>query len=1025
MKLYLNEYPRAFILVSDQYALIVRHPYPLYKYHHHHHHHHLHHHHEQVTSDSSKSKSSKVIVEFVRKDSLNLSKYVDLTAAKGRAQNLSGFLGLLNVKDKLYLVFVSSAVTVATPRIDEDVQKITGVEVFCLNSDEFDWQFLKQIHTPVSSGTEDDYFELQSTDDKLLLTAGSVPSVRKLLSLGSFFFSHQFDVTSTIQERGFRDMQLPKFSLMGDLPYQRQFMWNSFLVSELIEFRGRLTPYEQTCFDSCGFLITITRGYAKTVNSTLGNGEEVLLTLISKQACAKNGPLFGDWGSDDNGHVSNFAESELVLFGSKFCLTYIMVRGNVPILWSLETHISKRTLAAKKNKKVVFPRSFEASQVAFTKHLDLLSNQYGDIHILNALSQDTKTYKGKLNITFKEHIKYFLEHRGNDEQTATNYKLGYTDMPVATSSMKKADYTAVNPHEFSQPIAKLVLNFGALFYDIDSRTYVGKQLGVFRVNSFDSLSKASFLCKIISQEVIQLAMRDLGIDAGHDLLSKHARLWAETDEYLRNITVNFVSYTDKLHSSSAASKGIVPSQLKKRYMHTVLDHKPGEMAILKLLGALQDQVSVSLHNPLHDYVTKELERREKEFTSQRDILVFASTFNVNASCEDQDKFKSWLFPPGSSGDYDLVFIGLQEIVELTASQMVDTDTLRRQMWEMHLRVCLETNNTTQSRYILLWSGQLGGIALFLFVKQLELKEIHDVEGSFKKTGFGGVSANKGAVAVRFNYSNTGLCLVASHFAAGHGNTMERHQNFKTIGKGIKFSKNRRIKDHDAVIWLGDFNYRINLPLEQVHALVEKKDFPRLFEYDQLNQQMASGESFPYFDEMELRFKPTYKFDNGTSTYDTSEKQRIPAWTDRILCLSRKKIIKQHLYDCSDEIKFSDHRPVYAVLSVSISVVNETVKKNLTHELYENYRKNYGDINDMIVTNTNLSFLISEADDNVLPPPSSDTTKWWLSNGRLAKITIPELSGPNADQLVFNPKYPHNPFQETEEPEFILRSQLAQ
>lgn len=1011
------------MLVSDQYALIVRHPYPRYKYHHHH----LHHHHShERANDSAESKSTKVIVEFVRKDSLNLNKYIELTASKGRTLNLLGFLGLLNVKDNLYLVFISSAVTVATPREDEDVQKITGVESFCLNSDEFDWQHLKAVPTPAASNLEEDYFEIQTPDEKLVLAEGPIPSVRKLLSLGLFFFSRHFDVTSTIQERGFRDMQQPRFTVMGDLPYQRLFMWNSFLVSELLEFRGRLTPAEQLCFDASGFLITITRGYAKTVKSTLGNGEDVLLTIISKQACAKNGPLFGDWGSDDNGHVSNFVESELVISGEKFCLAYIIVRGNVPILWSLETHISKRTLAAKKNKKVVFPRSFEASQVAFSKHLDTLSNQYGDIHILNALSQDYKTYKGKLNETFKEHVNYFLEHRNPGDQTNTlsNYKLGYSDMPVATAQMKRADYTAVNPHEYAQPISKLVLNFGALFYDVASRTYVGKQLGVFRVNSFDSLSKASFLCKIISQEVIELAMRDLGNDAGHDLLAKHARLWAETDEYIRNITINFVSYSDKLHSSSATSKGIVRSQLKKRYLHTVLDHKPGEMAILKLLGALQDQVSVSIHNPLHDYVTQELNQRAKEFTSQRDILVFSSTFNVNASCEDQDKFKSWLFPPGSSGDYDLVFVGLQEIVELSPSQMVDTDTVQRQKWEMHLRVCLESNNLTQSRYILLWSGQLGGITLFLFVKELELKTIHNVEGSFKKTGFGGVSANKGAVAVRFNYSNTGICLVASHFAAGQSNTIERHQNYKTIGKGIKFSKNRRIKDHDAVIWLGDFNYRINQPIETVFDLIEKRNFAKLFEFDQLNQQMASGESFPYFDEMELKFKPTYKYDNGTSTYDTSEKQRIPAWTDRILYLSRKKIIKQHLYNCCEAVKFSDHRPVYATFTISISMVNEAIKRNLTQDLYENYRKNYGDINDMIVTNTNLSFLISEADDKVLPPPSSDASKWWLSQGRPAKITIPGLAGPNADQFVFNPKYPHNPFEPTDEKELILRSQIA-
>ena len=36
-------------------------------------------------------------------------------------------------------------------------------------------------------------------------------------------------------------------------------------------------------------------------------------------------------------------------------------------------------------------------------------------------------------------------------------------------------------------------------------------------------------------------------------------------------------------------------------------------------------------------------------------------------------------------------------------------------------------------------------------------------------------------------------------------------------------------------------------------------------------------AFQGFDEGELRFSPTYKFDVGTLTYDTGAKDRTPAW----------------------------------------------------------------------------------------------------------------------------------------------------
>jgi len=37
-------------------------------------------------------------------------------------------------------------------------------------------------------------------------------------------------------------------------------------------------------------------------------------------------------------------------------------------------------------------------------------------------------------------------------------------------------------------------------------------------------------------------------------------------------------------------------------------------------------------------------------------------------------------------------------------------------------------------------------------------------------------------------------------------------------------------------------------------------------------------AFAGYEEGPLLFRPTYRYDLGTDTYDTSEKMRIPAWT---------------------------------------------------------------------------------------------------------------------------------------------------
>lgn len=50
---------------------------------------------------------------------------------------------------------------------------------------------------------------------------------------------------------------------------------------------------------------------------------------------------------------------------------------------------------------------------------------------------------------------------------------------------------------------------------------------------------------------------------------------------------------------------------------------------------------------------------------------------------------------------------------------------------------------------------------------------------------------------------------------------------------------RSILSHDCVFWCGDFNYRIDLPNDEVKNLVESHNWTALQEYDQLNVQRAA------------------------------------------------------------------------------------------------------------------------------------------------------------------------------------------
>src|ERR1700753_2790969 len=126
-----------------------------------------------------------------------------------------------------------------------------------------------------------------------------------------------------------------------------------------------------------------------------------------------------------------------------------------------------------------------------------------------------------------------------------------------------------------------------------------------------------------------------------------------------------------------------------------------------------------------------------------------------------------------------------------------------------------------------------------------------------------MAGHKGARAIRMQYANTSLCFVTAHLAAGFANYDERNRDYRTIADGLRFQRKRTIDDHETVIWLGDFNYRINLSNERARYLIKAGDLESLYENDQLSLQMMHGQVFPGYSESRITFPPTYRFDIGT------------------------------------------------------------------------------------------------------------------------------------------------------------------
>ncbi|ODQ77548.1 hypothetical protein BABINDRAFT_41525 [Babjeviella inositovora NRRL Y-12698] len=983
MKLYLKEKPRTLALVANDYALIFvcPPPPPLTSREKH-----------KLAKTFSKPKP-RCLIEFVPVSSLPLQDFKDITGARSGATSITGFLGLLPLKNHIFLGFVTKKAHAGSINPTQTINVINEVEFLCLDSSQWDHisQYPKDANAPDTS-----HYPCQA--------------VTKLLSSGSFYYSLQFDITSNYQERGMNT----EFKIIADgNDYFRRFMWNRFMVDQLISYRSRLSSTEREIFDASGFLVIITRGFVQTASiSDVGNSAG-LLTLISKQSCMKQGALYGPHGMDEMGNCAGFVETEVIYHLKEHCFSYVVVQGDYPLIHELA---SPKTVMGSGG--ATFPRPPEVVQHAFNSHLDLLQSQYGEIHVLNVSGTSKKTVQQDLSAQYRRSALAF--------KRTSPIPVSYTDLDLLRRLISKCTSSMLEKRIVDQ-FDKSIVDFGAFFYDATKEAYIGKQLGVFRINCHDS-EKVHLVEHAIAKTVFELALRDLSINVSYSPGSLASsvwrvleKIWASNAAELYRISTNYmVPSSDGRSAKGAAPQahkaGIVGTMAKKYLLNPVTDHSLKTrhyFVVEKLLGRLNDQYEVTLHDPIHDYVTSELEKREKLFISRKEIGVFVGSFNVNAA-QPEENLSGWLFPESSgfdSGKFDtaadIYALGFQEIVELKPGKMLNTDASNRNFWKKKIQTTLNSQFRDGKKYVLLWDGQLGGILLLLFVKSTRIDRITNIEGRVRKTGFGGMSANKGGVGVSFKFSGTNFCFISSHLAAGLNNVEERHVDYKSLARGLKFSRNKRIKDHDVVMWFGDLNYRILLGSEEVKPMVKQARYGELFEHDQLGLQMTAGESFPYFNEAEIKFAPTYKFDKGTGNYDTSEKGRVPAWCDRIVTLTRNgNELQQLSYNSVPEICFSDHKPIYGGFKAQVKVIDHTVKQELAKQLYEQRRLEVAKTTlDALYFNKQLNELTTLPVSG-LPPPSSDSRKWWLEGGMFAKVCL--VDGPT-DDLVLNPELSINPF----------------
>ncbi|KAL3801972.1 hypothetical protein HJC23_010316, partial [Cyclotella cryptica] len=359
-----------------------------------------------------------------------------------------------------------------------------------------------------------------------------------------------------------------------------------------------------------------------------------------------------------------------------------------------------------------------------------------------------------------------------------------------------------------------------------------------------------------------------------------------------------------------------------------------------------------------DELSPTYEEIKRQVENVGDILIRIVTWNQQAreppSPEDLAKH---LF---QSRRYHIIVVGTQECENTFAKSILNPSKAK---WEERLEAALGTD------FDAVHSHSLQASHIIIFAHKAIAHWVSNIRSVAIPTGIGDKLGNKGGIGMSMNVADSSFCFINVHLAAHQHATNRRTSEFKKISNEmvtkmcnrqpslsqtsvsshsvdelecVNFEENLMddgdilpnpshihsnlrcdddmrtdagpttnplIDAYDYVFYFGDLNFRINGTREVVDGMLENHMHDALLCNDQLTMLMRFNRIFSGFGEGPLNFFPTYKFDNNSDHYDSSQRRRVPSWTDRILF--KKDSRTQILSYCSSAIRTSDHRPVYA------------------------------------------------------------------------------------------------------------------
>jgi hypothetical protein len=216
--------------------------------------------------------------------------------------------------------------------------------------------------------------------------------IKDFIQRNSLFYSEEADLTINISLTF--STKTPKKNSFIFKYTNPNYCWNYNLAS-LLDVSGLETVVHP-----------IINGYVgvKTINCYSDPFEYI---VIGRKDSRRSGMRFLVRGSDNNGSIANFIETEEIVVHKSNenkinLMSYVQLRGSIPLMWTQSPNLQLNPL--------IMPREdYSLSAFVFKKHVNELINAYGRTVLLNLI--DKKNDQKNIGEFYQSLFKEFKENK--------------------------------------------------------------------------------------------------------------------------------------------------------------------------------------------------------------------------------------------------------------------------------------------------------------------------------------------------------------------------------------------------------------------------------------------------------------------------------------------------------------------------------------------------------------------------------------------------------------------------------------